>query len=74
MNVSMPVLSGFDAARVIKNKLPESSSCRRPPNKHSMEEAKKVGARAYVAKTKIGEALIVAICEAVESGEFVLLK
>ena len=46
-----------------------TASCR-----HFVEEAKKVGARAYDAKTKIGEARIVAIGEAVKSGDFVLLK
>lgn len=76
LDVSMPVLSGFDAARVIKTKLPESAIVILSSNadKHFVEEAKKAGARAYVAKTQIGEALIRAIGEAVESGDFVLLK
>ena len=75
LNVSMPVLGGFEAAREIKAKLPESAIVILSSNadKYFIEEAKKVGARAYVAKTKIGEALIKAIGDAVESGDFVLV-
>ena len=75
LNVTMPVLSGFDAAREIRAQLPESAIVilSSHADKHFIEEAKKVGARAYVAKTKIGEALIKAIGDAVESGDFVLV-
>jgi hypothetical protein len=38
-----------------------------------VEEAKKIGVRAFVAKTKAGEALVKSIEEAVTSGEFVLM-
>jgi DNA-binding NarL/FixJ family response regulator len=37
-----------------------------------VEEAKRVGARAYIAKTKAGEALAKAIEAAVRGGDFVL--
>ena len=76
LNVSMPVLSGFEAAREIKAKLPESAIVILSSNadKHFVEEAKRRGARAYVAKTKIGEALIKAIADSVESGDFVLVN
>ena len=76
LNVSMPVLSGFDAAHEIKVKLPESAIVILSSNadKHFVEEAKRAGARAYVAKTKIGEALIKAIADAVQSGDFVLVE
>jgi DNA-binding NarL/FixJ family response regulator len=76
LNVSMPVLGGFGAAREIKASLPEtaiiilSSSV----DQRFIEEAKKVGAQAYVAKTKAGEALVKAIEAAVKGGDFVLLK
>lgn len=75
LNVTMPVLGGFEAAREIRAKLPESSIVilSSHADKHFIEEAKKVGARAYVAKTKIGEALIKAIGDAVDSGDFVLV-
>jgi DNA-binding NarL/FixJ family response regulator len=39
-----------------------------------IEEAKRIGARAYVAKTKTGDALIEAIETAVIGGDFVLVK
>jgi NarL family two-component system response regulator LiaR len=76
LNVSMPVLDGFGAAREIKATLPEtaivilSSSV----DQRFIEEAKKIGARAYVAKTKAGEALVKAIEVAVTEGDFVLLE
>jgi two-component system nitrate/nitrite response regulator NarL len=76
LNVSMPVLNGFEAAREIKAILPEtavvilSSSV----DQRFIEEAKKVGARAYVAKTELGNALVKAIETAVLGGDFVLLK
>ena len=75
LNVTMPVLGGFEAAREIRAKLPESAIVilSSHADKHFIEEAKKVGARAYVAKTKIGEALIKAIADAVDSGDFVLV-
>lgn len=75
LNVSMPVLNGFEAAREIKATLPEtaivilSSSA----DQRFVDEARKVGARAYVAKTKAGEALINAIEAAVKGSDFVLL-
>jgi DNA-binding NarL/FixJ family response regulator len=76
LNVSMPVLDGFGAAREIKAKLPEtaivilSSSV----DHRFIEEAKRIGARAYVAKTKAGEALVKAIEVAVSEDDFVLLE
>ncbi len=75
LNVTMPVLGGFEAAREIRAKLPESAIVilSSHADKHFIAEAKKVGARAYVAKTRVGEALIKAIADAVESGDFVLV-
>jgi DNA-binding NarL/FixJ family response regulator len=72
----MPVLSGFEAAREIKARVPESvivilSS---DVDQGFIEEAKRIGARAYVAKTKTGDALIEAIETAVIGGDFVLVK
>jgi DNA-binding NarL/FixJ family response regulator len=75
LNVEMPVLNGFDAAREIKTKLPESAIVILSLNadRHLVEEAKKIGARAYVAKTKAGEALVKAVEAAVIGGDFVLV-
>ena len=76
LNVSMPVLNGFEAAREIKATLPETAIVilSSHVDQRFVEEAKKVGARAYVAKTKAGEALVKAIEAAVKGGDFVLLK
>jgi DNA-binding NarL/FixJ family response regulator len=76
LNVSMPVLNGLEAAREIKAKLPGSAIVilSSHADSHFIEEAKRVGARAYVAKTKIGEALIQAIADALESGDFILVS
>lgn len=75
LNVSMPVLNGFEAAQEIKAKLPESAIVilSSHADEHFVEEAKKIGARAYVAKTKLGEALVKAIQTAVLAGDFVLM-
>jgi DNA-binding NarL/FixJ family response regulator len=75
LNVSMPVLNGLDAARKIKTELPETAIIILSSNadKHFVEEAKKIGARAYVAKTKAAEALVTAIVRAIIGGEFVLI-
>jgi two-component system, NarL family, nitrate/nitrite response regulator NarL len=64
LNVSMPVLNGLETAIIIL-----SSNA----DKHFVEEAKKIGARAYVAKTKAAEALVTAIERAIIGGEFVLI-
>jgi hypothetical protein len=40
---------------------------------HFVEDAKKIGARACVAKTKAAEALVTAIETAINDGEFVLI-
>jgi DNA-binding NarL/FixJ family response regulator len=76
LNITMPVLNGFEAAREIKATLPESAiiMLSTHADKHFIDEAKKAGARAYVAKTRIGEALIKAISDAVESEDFVLVE
>ena len=75
LNVSMPVLNGLEAAREIKAKLPESSIVILSANadKQFIEEARKIGAGAYVAKTKAREALVKAVEAAVSGDDFVLL-
>jgi DNA-binding NarL/FixJ family response regulator len=75
LNITMPVLNGIAAAREITEKLPKSAIVilSSHADKHFIEQAKKSGARAYVAKTKAGEALVRAIEAAVISGDFVLV-
>jgi DNA-binding NarL/FixJ family response regulator len=76
LDVSMPVLNGFEAAREIKEKLPQSAIVilSSHVDRCFVEQAKKLGARAYVAKTKLGEALVKAIETAVLGEDFVLIE
>ena len=76
LNVSMPVLNGFEAAREIKVNLPTTAIVilSSDSDRRFIEGAKKVGARAYVAKTKAGEELFKAIEAAVIGGVFVLIE
>jgi DNA-binding NarL/FixJ family response regulator len=76
LNVTMPVLNGFDAAREIKTKLPHSAIVILSTNadKKFVAEAMKLGVRAYVAKSKAGEALVKAIEAAVRGEDFVVLE
>jgi len=76
LNVSMPVLNGFEAARGIKTILPKSAIVILSSNadQRFVEEAKKIGVRAYVAKSAAGEALVKAVEAAVIGGDFVLIE
>lgn len=75
LNVSMPVLNGMDAGRRIKAELPETAIVILSTNadKRFVEEARKIGARAYVAKTRAAEALVTAIETAILGRDFVLI-
>jgi DNA-binding NarL/FixJ family response regulator len=75
LNVSMPILNGLDAGRKIKTVLPETAIVilSSHADRHFIEEAKKIGARAYVAKSKAAEALVTAIERAITEGEFVVI-
>ena len=75
LNVSMPVLNGFEAAREIKTSLPETAIVILSANADQcfIEEARRIGARAYVAKTELGNALVKAIETAAVGGDFVLM-
>ena len=66
----------MDAARKIKANLPEMAIEILSSNadKHFVEEAKKVGARGYVAKDKAGRSLVGAVEAAVTTDEFVLVN
>lgn len=75
LNVSMPVLNGLEAAREIRTRLPQSSIVILSSNadRQFLEVAKKIGAAAYVTKTKAREALVKAVEAAVSGDEFVLV-
>ena len=76
LNLNMPVLNGFAAAREIKTTIPESAIIilSSEVDHRLIDEAKKIGVRAYVSKTKTGDELVKAIEAAVTHGDFVLLK
>jgi DNA-binding NarL/FixJ family response regulator len=75
MNITMPVMNGIEAAREIKAKLPELAIVilSSHADKQFVEQAMKSGARAYVAKSTAGKALVRAIEAAVIDGDFVLV-
>jgi DNA-binding NarL/FixJ family response regulator len=76
LNITMPVLNGFEAAREIKKHVPQSAIVilSTHADKYFVEEAKKIGVRAYVSKSKVSDALIEAVEAAVEGKEFILLE
>jgi DNA-binding NarL/FixJ family response regulator len=76
MNITMPRLDGFAAARELKRQLPDLAIVilSTHADKQFIAEAKKVGARAYVAKNKADESLIRAVDGAmITHGDFVLV-
>jgi DNA-binding NarL/FixJ family response regulator len=75
LNVIMPVLNGFQAAQEIKKIIPQVALVilSSDADKRFVDEAKKIGVRAYVAKSKAGETLVKAVEAAVQGGDFVLL-
>jgi DNA-binding NarL/FixJ family response regulator len=76
LNVAMPVLNGLEAARAIRANVPESAIVilSSSADERYIAAAQEIGARAYVAKTKAGDALVQAIEEAIAGGDFVLVK
>jgi two-component system nitrate/nitrite response regulator NarL len=75
LNITMPVLNGFEAAREIRATLPGSAIVilSSHADQRFVEEAKKLGVRSFVAKTKAGEALVRAVEAAVMGEDFVLI-
>jgi DNA-binding NarL/FixJ family response regulator len=76
LNVTMPVLNGFEAAKKIKIEAPGTAIVilSTHADKHFVAEARKTGVRAYLHKSKIGEALIDALEAAVSGEDFVLME
>jgi CheY-like chemotaxis protein len=76
LNINMPILNGFEAAREIKTALPTSAIVILSHNadRHFVEEAKKIGVHAYVAKSKAGGALVGAIEAAMTGKDFLLIE
>jgi DNA-binding NarL/FixJ family response regulator len=76
LNISMPKLNGFQAAREIKKQVPESAIVilSTHADKHYIEEAKKLGVRVYVSKSKAGEALVKAVEAAVNGEDLIVME
>ena len=75
LNVTMPLVNGFEAAREIKKHIPETEIVilSSHADKHFVDEAKKIGVRAYVPKSKMGQALVEALEAAVKGDDFIVL-
>jgi DNA-binding NarL/FixJ family response regulator len=75
LNVSMPQVNGFQAAREIKKQVPETAIVilSSHADRYFVEEAKRVGVRGYVPKSKIGQALVGPIEAAVNRDDFMIL-
>jgi DNA-binding NarL/FixJ family response regulator len=76
LNVTMPLVNGFEAAREIKKQVPETAIVilSSHADKHFIEEVKKIGVRAYVPKSKVGQALVKALEAAVAGDEFIVVE
>lgn len=74
LNVTMPVLNGFEAAKKIDAPGTAIVILSTHADKHFVAEARKMGVRAYLHKSKIGEALIDALEAAVNGEDFVLME
>ena len=76
LNVTMPVLDGFAAARQIRKKLPEVAIVILSSNadRQFIEEAKKIGVRAYVPKNEAAVALVKAIEAAIRNEDFFIME
>jgi two-component system, NarL family, response regulator NreC len=76
LNITMPILNGFEAAREIKAVLPEAAIVilSSHTDKHFIEVAKTIGAQAYVAKSQAREQLVKAVESALLGKDFVLME
>ena len=76
LNITMPILNGFEAAREIKALLPETAIVilSSHADQRFVEAAKKIGVRSYVSKSKVGDALVKSIEAAVNGEDFVLIE
>jgi DNA-binding NarL/FixJ family response regulator len=63
LDITMPVFSGFEAAREIRKKLPNVQILILSMHESNqlIEEAKKIGVQGYVTKTQVGNTLLSAI-------------
>ena len=76
LNVTMPVLDGFEAARRIRKNLPDVAIVILSSNadKRFIEEAKKIGVKAYVPKNEASRALVKAVEAANRNEDFFVIE
>jgi two-component system nitrate/nitrite response regulator NarL len=76
LNIKMPVLDGFEAARRIRKTLPEIAIVilSSEADRRFIEEAKKIGARAFVPKTEAAIGLVKAIDAALRNDAFFVVE
>ena len=74
LNVTMPVMNGFEAAAHIKKDLPGTAIVILSNNidKGFLEIAQKIGVRAYVAKSKMAQCLVNTVEAAVQGDGFMV--
>jgi DNA-binding NarL/FixJ family response regulator len=76
LDIIMPLLNGLEAARQIRNQHPEVAIVilSSYAGRSFIEEAKKIGVRAFVPKSHADEALVEAIQAATQNGEFLAVE
>jgi len=76
LNVTMPTMSGFEAARRIRSRFPDCAIVILSSHKDEqfIAEARKAGARGYIEKSDADEQLIRAIESAVKGEEFFVVE
>ena len=76
VNVTMPMMSGFEAARRIRSRLPDCAIVilSSHKDKQFIAEARNAGASSYIEKSNADEQLVRAIESAVKGEEFFVLE
>lgn len=72
LDITMPVLNGFEAARRLRERLPELRIIilSADADQRFIDEAKKIGVRAYVPKSEASLSLVKAIEAAMKTDQF----
>jgi len=75
LNISMPRMNGFEAAREIKKRVPEAAIVilSTHADQQFIEVAKKIGVRVYISKTQVGDSLVQAVEAAINGEDFVVM-
>jgi DNA-binding NarL/FixJ family response regulator len=73
LDIELPILNGFEAARQIRELVPESKIIflSQESSVEVVQEALSIGARGYVVKTRAGTELLAAITAVISGGGFV---